>query len=85
MLHNIETVSNEVRRENKYWIERRNKWRARYDALAYEIRKSKTRYAQMPCLQNAIILSSLQTMATIHMIERQEIADNLKLTSYKYV
>lgn len=84
MLDNIEKVDEEIRRQNTYWIMRRNKWRERYDTIATEIKYRKELYAQYPNLYNATLLSALRTTASIMMHERQEITTQLKHTAYRY-
>jgi hypothetical protein len=83
-MSNTVAVDEEVRRQNNYWIARRNKWRERYATIAGEIKYYKELYACFPNMHNATVLSSFKTIAAIMMAERDIISSGLKVTAYRY-
>ena len=83
-MSNTVKVDEDIRRQNNYWINRRNKWRERYSAIANEIKYHKEVYAGYPNAYNATILSSLRTVAAIMMAEREIIKSGLKDSAYRY-
>lgn len=84
-------VSNEIRKENTYWVRQRDKWRAQYSKIQEEISfcKSEVAYnhrigALRPANRYAVQLKALQQLANSMMIDRAYIAMQLRLTSYRY-
>jgi len=85
-------VSNDIRRDNSYWVKRRNEWRSRYKALANEIAyyKHEIRLADMRqhydlVRQMRVALSALQDRARSMMFDREYIISGmLRATAYRY-
>lgn len=84
-------VSNEIRKENTYWIRQRDKWRGQYSKIQKEISYCKAEVAdehRSGRIQNAnrwiVQLRALQQVANNMMVERAYIAMQLRLTSYRY-
>jgi hypothetical protein len=84
-------VSNEIRKENTYWVRQRDKWRGKYRNIQREISYCKAEVSHSHRTGNyysanrfMVQLKSLQLTANAFMIERAYIALQLRLTSYRY-
>jgi hypothetical protein len=84
-------VSQEMRKENSYWVRRRDEWRRKYQDVVREINycKSEITYLHRDGLSHrakryVVQLRALQNMANTMMIERSHIRLQLRLTSYRY-
>ena len=84
-------VSNEIRKENSYWVRQRDKWRNGYSKIQREISYCKVSVAQQHrrgnnYLANRYIvqLKALQQTANTLMVDRAYISMQLRLTSYRY-
>lgn len=84
-------VSQDMRRENSYWVRRRDEWRRKYQEVVREINYCKTEITGLhrDGLSHAtrrfhIHLRALQYVANTMMIERSHIRLQLRLTSYRY-
>lgn len=85
-------VSNEIRNQNSYWVNQRNKWRKKYSVLEEEIKNAKRAVRLYhSCGENylantySVRLKALQTVANDMMIERYMITQNLVATAYRYI
>jgi hypothetical protein len=84
-------VSQEMRKENSYWVRRRDEWRRKYQEVVREINYCKTEITDLHrdglshvAKRFHIQLRALQAMANMMMIERSHIRLQLRLTSYRY-
>lgn len=84
-------VSNEMRKENTYWVRQRDKWRSQYSKIQQEISfcKNEVAYnhrigALRPANRYLVQLKALQQVANHMMIDRSYIAMQLRLTSFRY-
>lgn len=85
-------VSEDIRRDNTYWVNRRNKWRERYAVICNEIKNAKSCIRMYhSCGEHDIAnvyvtrFIALKILANEMMIDRCLITEMLKETSYRYV
>lgn len=77
-------VSDNIRNANSRAIARRDQWRRQYASLSRLIRHNKKVLAEMPSYDMQMNLIALRRMADSMMLDRWEIAMDLKDTAYEY-
>lgn len=88
---NVMIVSEDIRRANSRAVARRDRWRSRYEATSMAIRKSKgrmrmaNRSGQIHLEREELVtLQALRVQADLMMAYRQDIAQELRDTAYRY-
>ena len=82
----INRASEETRRANSRAVRKRSEWKSRYAVMTQAIRTTKTERAAMANSREMdMILLSLRVEANRLMERREQIAQELRDTSYKYV
>lgn len=75
-----------IRKRNKWSVDKRAQWRARYALLTAAIRTAKRKRADHPHDAHVQIeLEGLQTLAQIMMLERNMITLDLRDSAYEWV
>lgn len=82
----MDKVPEVIRKRNKFSVERRASWRARYALLTATIRTAKHKRRVQPHDAHVQIeLEGLQTLAQIMMREREIISMDLRDSAYEWV
>ena len=80
-----ERASEEIRRDNAYWIGKRDQWRKEYKIIAKDIKQAKRHYAKRPNKETAFRLDFMSSFASEMMHVRETIRVGLIASAYPYV
>lgn len=78
-------ASDEVHKENKYWVRARKEWREKYAIATESLREMKQKNLHSSTRRSSMEYRAMKDHATFLMCQRDHIGQGLKLTAHPWV